>query len=121
MPVEQPFIRCMTCKRMSFNLRDIQHRYCAACNRYHDRPGSFELGISQRELTGADKEVMADACKTYLTPEELVTVGQAIDACNDEVVAELMKHGGREVSPPEWAALVLSICSKALAKQGEPQ
>jgi len=29
-------IRCHTCGRVSYNLKDIDERYCGACHRFHD-------------------------------------------------------------------------------------
>jgi hypothetical protein len=29
------FIRCLVCKRRSYNPNDIEHRYCGSCHQYH--------------------------------------------------------------------------------------
>lgn len=29
-------IRCHTCGRVSFNVSDIEHRYCGACHVFHE-------------------------------------------------------------------------------------
>lgn len=31
-----PYIECLTCHRKSYNLNDINYRYCGFCNVFHD-------------------------------------------------------------------------------------
>jgi hypothetical protein len=35
---EPPSITCPQCGATSYNLNDIEHRYCGRCHRFHDDP-----------------------------------------------------------------------------------
>jgi hypothetical protein len=102
---------------MSYNPNDIEQRYCGACHKFHENPDAYMLGTTDHTTTPEEMHVMAIACRELLTPEELALVVRAIDTCEDIFVKEMMRHGGRTITPPVWAALVLSCARLSLVIQ----
>lgn len=35
---DDTFIQCNTCGKKSYNINDIENRYCGYCNKFHDDP-----------------------------------------------------------------------------------
>ena len=49
---ERQSITCPRCRRTSYNLNDVRHRYCGACHEFHDIMaflGQTEIPIDHRE------------------------------------------------------------------------
>jgi len=46
----QEWIECNTCLMRSYNPNDVQHRYCAFCDVFHDDP------FIEFPITGGDAE-----------------------------------------------------------------
>ena len=39
-------IRCKKCNITSYNLNDVERKYCGSCNRFHGSPDEYELGAA---------------------------------------------------------------------------
>lgn len=112
----QHYIRCNTCQRKSYNGNDIQHRFCGACDKFHDDASDYTLGATERAASPDELHQMANACALYLTQGELAIVVQAFLECNDELVRELSQRHAADapVSPLEWAGMMLASARQAL-------
>ncbi len=112
----QPSIKCKKCSKKSYNANDIRELFCGYCNKFHKGTEDYEIdpAISVPTTTPEMLEQMAHAVRTHLTLPERAIVHQAIDTRERTLTAELMKHGGKIISPEDWAQLVLSCARLAL-------
>ena len=72
-----PSILCLRCHMRSFNLNDVEHKFCGCCGVFHQSPATYELGESRDKrlaaidaalrhgFRGAELERVRAALKTY--------------------------------------------------------
>jgi hypothetical protein len=110
------YIRCNTCQRKSYNANDIEHRFCGACNKFHDDPSGYTLGSTERVASPSELHQMANACALYLTQVELAVVVKAFLECNDELMRELSQRHNADapLTPTDWAKMMLASAREAL-------
>jgi hypothetical protein len=115
----RPYIRCNTCQRKSYSENDIRHRFCGACDKFHDDPSGYTLGSTDRVASPDELHQMANACALYLTQAELSTVVKAFLECNDELMRELsLQHGNdTPITPLDWARIMFTSAHAALASR----
>lgn len=114
MLVERPFIRCATCKSVSYNENDIAQRYCGRCHKFHEGPDSYELGTKNEKAKRTEIRAMVTACSQLLGHEELTLVARALNESPELFMREAVRHTGVAVSPTTWAKLVLSCARLTL-------
>jgi len=65
---DNAYIKCLICERKSYHSKDIEHRYCGNCHRFHDPHVAV---IQVPENSGWTIEQQGDDIKAeYYNPEE---------------------------------------------------
>lgn len=112
---DEPYIKCKVCDLTSYNPNDIREKFCGRCHKFHETPDDYELGQRVDPVDPA----LVSAVREHLSMEERAELHRAITDCADALIAKVMPHGGKVMSPQEWAQLVLSCAREALKEHDE--
>lgn len=83
-PTGLPGIRCLHCRRVSFNQNDVEQRYCGACHVFHEqRPPAEERQLPMWSASGRAPSQSGeprdpDADLDAMSHEELLLAARAM-------------------------------------------
>lgn len=58
MPDKGPSILCLRCDKRSYNLGDVEHRFCAFCGVFHETDATYEIGETRDARLAAIEAVL---------------------------------------------------------------